>query len=318
LIKVLICGPISSKASENLSKHGIKADKQPLISEERLIEIIPNYDSIIVRSATKVTRGVIDAAKNLKLIVKAGSGYNNIDFDYAERKKIMVQNCPDSITNAVAEFTIAKILLLSKKIISSNLSMKNGKWEKDLSKGNEINGKILGIIGLGRIGKKVSKVACSMGMSVIAFDPYVSSSVMKNIFVKKVDLNYLVSSSDYITLHVPFNDATKNLITMNEINQMKSSVKIINTSRGGIFNEADLSQAIEDKRIAGAAIDVWLDEPPEIDNKLMKSERVICTPHIAGSTFESQENVGIAASEQVAQAFINNKFLNVVNKITEI
>ena len=318
LIKVLLCGSISSKAYKKLLEYDIKADSRPLLEEKKLIEIIPDYDSIIVRSATKITKKVLDAAKNLKLIVKAGSGYNNIDFEYAERKKIMVQNCPDSITNAVAEFTIAQILLLSRKIIDSNSTMKNGKWDKDLFRGNEINGKILGIIGFGRIGRKVSKIAHSMGMQVILYDPYVNSTTMQNIFVKKVELDYLISSCDYISLHLPLNRETKNLITIREINKMKKSVRIINTSRGGIINEIDLLKAIQDKKIYGAAIDVWSSEPPKKNNKLMKFDRVISTPHIAGSTYESQENVGIEAASQVVQAFINNEYKNVVNNISAI
>jgi D-3-phosphoglycerate dehydrogenase / 2-oxoglutarate reductase len=317
LINVLLCGPISAKAVETLRRNGINANLQPLLEENKLIEIIPDYNALIVRSATKVTKSVIKAAKKLKLIVKAGSGYNNIDLDIATKQGIVIENCPDSVTNAVVEFTVAQLLLLSKKIIHSNNSMKKGKWEKDLNKGTELNGKILGIIGFGRIGSKVAVISKALGMSILTYDPYVDRNIVEEAFVKKVDFNYLISQSDYITLHLPLNNETENLITMSEIDKMKDSVCIINNSRGGIINETDLYKAIDCGKIYKAAIDVWSYEPPKPDHSLINYDQVICTPHIAGSTFESQENVGLDAANQVVDAFTKNKLINVVNKTYE-
>jgi len=318
MINVLLCGPISPKAVDKLHENGMNGTILPVITEKELISIIPDYDAIIVRSATKVNKKVIEAGRNLKLIVKAGSGYDNIDIEVAKEARIVVENCPDSITHAVVEFTFAQLLHFAKTIDINSYSMKSGRWEKAKHKGRELKNKTLGIIGFGRIGRGVAVIAKSFGMKVLVFQPSMNKQSAQKYNATKVEFNKLISESDYISLHIPLNEKTRNLISETEFRKMKPTAYIINNSREGIIDEPALSNALENKIIAGAAIDVWENETIQMDNSLLESDRVLPTSHIAGSTFESQENVGIDAALQIVDAFKNNNLVNVVNNVYEI
>lgn len=318
MIKILLLGDINEKAVRVLQDSDIYADVKPVLSEDELVNIIPEYHGLIVRSSTKVTANVIKAANKLAIIGRAGVGIDNIDVEAATRRGIVVENSPDCITNAVAEFTIGFLLLLSKKILQSNASTKKGQWEKKAHKGSEINDKVLGIIGLGRIGSKVSKIANHLGMDVIAYDPYVDDKTMQSHKSRKVELDQLLKCAHYISFHVPLTEETNNMLGDPEFQKIKKGTRIINTARGGIVNEEALERAIRSGTIIGAAIDTWETEPLTENNPLLKYEEVIGTAHIAGSTEESQIGVGIAIANQLAEAFRNKKMINVVNGISTL
>ena len=299
--RILITDPIDEEGIKILKKY-FDVDVKTELKEDEIVKIIKNYDALIVRSATKVTKKIIDAS-NLKVIGRAGTGLDNIDVESAKAKGIAVLNSPIGNVVSVAELVFGMMISLSRNLIKANISMKSGKWEKKGLMGNELYGKTLGIIGLGRIGKEVAKIALAFGMHVIAYDPFIKE--VEN--VKLVSLDELLENSDFITIHVPLTDETKNLIGKNEIEKMKKGVKIINTSRGGIVNEDALYDALVSGKIAGAALDVFENEPPFGSNseKLLELDNVIVTPHIGASTHEAQKKCGIEIAENILKFFGN-------------
>jgi D-3-phosphoglycerate dehydrogenase len=311
-LKVLISDNISPKCIEILKKTGLKVDVKTGMKTEELKACIGDYDGLIIRSATKVTSEIIDAAINLKVIGRAGSGLDNVNSTAATKKGIVVMNTPGGNTITTAEHTISLMLSLARKIPQATMSMKAGKWEKKKFMGVELFNKTLGIIGIGNIGSQVAKRAQGLAMNVIAYDPFLSEDKAKAMGVEKVDLQDVFSRSDFITIHTPLTPETKNIINKETINMMKNSVRIINCARGGIINEKDLYDAVIDGKVAGAALDVFEKEPPE-NNPLLTLDNVIATPHLGASTKEAQENVAIAVAEQVVDYLINNTIRNAVN-----
>jgi D-3-phosphoglycerate dehydrogenase len=260
------------------------------LEKEQLIKEIRHYHGLIVRSATVVSKDIIDAGEILKVIGRAGSGLDNIDMDYARSKGIVVLNTPGSNALAVAELTVAMMFSLARRLYPAINSMKNKRWEKSNLTGSEISGKTIGFVGFGQIGQKVGRIAAGLNMQILV---HKTRPVLKSpgYEFEVVPLDTLLAKSDYVTLHVPKSEQTTNLITLTELKKMKTSAFLINCARGGIINEKDLLYALDQGIIAGAGLDVFETEPP-VNHRLIQHERVIATPHIGGASVESQERVG--------------------------
>ena len=309
--KVLISDAMDVIAEKILLENNIDVDVKTDFTFDELIEKIPSYDGLIVRSATKVTKEIIENAKKLKLIGRAGAGVDNIDLPAAKEKNIIVMNTPGGNTNATAEHTLALLLSLSRKIPNADATTHRGEWAKKRLKGNEIKGKTIGIIGFGNVGKRFAEMCNALGLKVIILSK--SFEGIKNDFPKyeSVNLTQLLEAADIISFHCkPPLDGSP-IIATNEINQMKKSSIIINTARGNLVSEIDLSEAIKNKTIKGAAIDVFADEPAH-DNILFGLDNVILTPHIAASTSESQIIVAEMVANQFVDYFLRDKVNNAV------
>jgi D-3-phosphoglycerate dehydrogenase len=311
-MKVLVSDNISPKGIELMKKAGLHVDVKPGMSPEELKACIGEYHALIIRSATKVTADIIEAAVNLRVIGRAGSGLDNVDKVAATKKGIVVMNTPGGNTITTAEHTIAMLFAMARNIPQATVSMKEGKWEKKKFMGVELFNKTLGVIGLGNIGSQVAKRALALEMNVIGYDPFLSDERAREIGVEKVSLDELFERSDFITIHTPLTEETKNLINKDSIKKMKDGVRIINCARGGIVNEKDLYEALQSGKVAAAALDVFEKEPPE-DLSLISLPNVICTPHLGASTKEAQENVAVAIAEQVIDYLINGTIRNAVN-----
>jgi len=295
-MKVLICDATDPKALKLIEEAGIEVVNQPDITPEELLEVISEYPCMVVRSRTKVTKEVLDAGTSLKSVVRAGVGLDNIDVAYAQDEGIKVLNTPSASTQSVAELTVAYLMALARNIPLMTASMKAGKWEKKSFLGSEVSGKTLGLIGSGRIGSAVADRAIALGMTVVAFDPYVTE--LPNITL--MELDELLSKADYISLHVPHTDETHNILDEAAFAKVKPGVRIINCSRGGTIDEDALYQAIQDGKIAGAALDVFADEPLA-DSKLFSLDQVIGSPHIGAGTKEAKARVGEVAAQKVIE-----------------
>jgi len=311
-MKVLISDNISSKCVEILKNAGLEVDMKVGLKPEELKACIGDYHGLVIRSATKVTSDIISAAKNLKVIGRAGSGLDNVDKTAATKKGIVVMNTPGGNTITTAEHTIAHLVSLARLIPQATMSLKAGKWEKKKFMGVELYNKTLGILGIGNIGSQVAKRMQAFAMNVIAFDPFLSEDKAKIMGVEKVDLKELFKRSDFITIHTPLTPETKNLINKKTIKIMKQGVRIINCARGGLINEKDLYDAIVEGKVAGAALDVFEKEPPG-NNPLLTLDNVIATPHLGASTKEAQENVAVAVAEQIVDYLIHGTIRNAVN-----
>ncbi len=298
--KVLITDKINKVAGDILE--GVaQVDYKETLPEEELIKIIGDYDGLIVRSQTKVTPKVLEAAKNMKIIGRAGVGVDNIDINESTKSGIIVVNSPDGNTTAAAEHTVALMLSMSRHVPDANASTKTGKWERSKFTGTEVFKKTLGIIGLGKIGSRVAKAALGLGMRVVVYDPFASKKVIENLGASPVDsLENFWSICDYITVHVPKTKDTIDLINKDTIAKMKDGVRIINCARGGIVNENDLKEALDSGKVAQAAVDVFSSEPLKEDNVLLECKGdLILTPHLGASTEEAQINVAIDVAEQI-------------------
>jgi len=296
IMKVLICDATDPKALKIIEEAGIEVVNQPDITPEELIKVIPDFPCMVVRSRTKVTKEVLDAGTSLKSVVRAGVGLDNIDVGYAKEKGVKVLNTPSASTQSVAELTVAYLMALARNIPLMAASMKAGKWEKKSFLGSEVSGKILGLIGSGRIGQAVADRAISLGMTVVAYDPYVTQ--LPNITL--IELNDLLAEADYISLHIPHTDETHNILDASAFAKMKDGVRIINCARGGTIDEEALYQAIQEGKVAGAALDVFAEEPL-IDPKLFSLDQVMGSPHIGAGTAEAKERVGQVAAEKVIE-----------------
>jgi len=298
--KVLASDPLAKSAVEQMRDAGLVVDEKTDLSVEQLKSEIANYDAIVVRSATKVRAEIIDAAANLKLIVRAGVGLDNIDVEYAKNKGIEVRNTPAASSNSVAELALGHLISLARYISRGTVSVRSGKWEKKALKGIEIYGKTLGIVGIGRIGQSLAKKATALGMKVVAYDKFVDKSPLPEI-VEMVPFDQLLADSDFISLHIPFDPKVGATIGKPEIEKMKDGVRILNCARGGVIDEAALASALASGKVAGAALDVFATEPPASDNPLFAQENVSFTPHIGASTVEAQARVGAEAASTVIE-----------------
>ncbi|VVB71387.1 Glyoxylate reductase [uncultured archaeon] len=291
--------------SDSLAEDGIKRLKSALdvdvitnLSPEELIVKIKDYDALVIRSGTKVTADVIKAADRLKVIGRAGVGIDNVDVEAATKKGIIVLNTPGGNTISAAEHTIAMMLALARNIPQANAALHKGEWNRKKYTGVEFFNKTLGIVGLGRVGAEVATRMKSFGMQIIAYDPFVTEERAKQMGLKLADLQTVLREGDFITVHTPLTNETRNLIDDDEFNIMKPSVRIVNCARGGIINEAALARAVAEGKIAGAAVDVFTKEPPT-GNPLLEQEKIITTPHLGASTTEAQVNVAVAVADQI-------------------
>lgn len=296
-MKILVCDKTEAEAIEKMRAAGLTVDVRDDITPEELMQVLPHYDGCVVRSRTKIRQPLIDVCPNLKVIVRGGVGLDTIDAEYARSKGIAVMNTPQASSVSVAELAIGFMFALARSIYQATASMKAEKWEKKSFEGEELGGKTLGIIGIGNIGQEVAQRALALGMIVIAYDPYVSQAPAN---VKMVSFDELLASSDYISLHLPRTKETENMLGAPELAKMKDGVRLINCARGGIVDEEALYQALTNGKVAGAALDVFAEEPPT-DWKLVRLPNVISTPHIGASTQEAQGRIGAEVAEKLIE-----------------
>ena len=310
-MKILVNDAIAEEAIDLL-----KAKHEVDVMDYGAIELLGNigrYDAIIVRSRTKVTEDVIQKGENLKVIGRAGVGVDNIDVEAATARKIPVVFSPRGSTVSVAELAMGHMISLARKLVFSDRSIRAGKWEKKKYRGTELQGKVLGLVGAGRIGAEVAKRAKAFGMSVLAFDPYLSREIADEIGVELVELPRLLKEADFVSVHAILTPETKGLIGKEELDTMKQTVFLVNCARGGIIDEAALADALEGDRIAGAALDVFENEPPR-DSPLLRLENIHLTPHLGASTTEAQVRAGSIVAEQVLKVLGGEQPNQIVNR----
>jgi D-3-phosphoglycerate dehydrogenase len=298
MTKILISDSIHPEFIDTLEEIGIQVDYKPNVKDEHLFEIIPEYDGLVVRSRTKVTQELIEQGSKLKVIGRAGVGLDNIDVDYANEKEIIVVNTPEAPSASVAELVIGLMISIVRYIPLANASMKEGIWIKSKLTGYELKDKTLGIIGLGRVGSIVARIASAIGMSILFFDPYVSVEYAEKLGFNSVSLETLLNYADVVTLHVPLTSETYHMISRSELNVMKKSAILINTSRGAVIDESALVEALRSGEISGAGLDVYSNEPPK-DMELINLPNVICTPHIGSETLETKKRIATLLAEKV-------------------
>ena len=300
-MKVLIADSIDEEGI-NILRSYTEVDIKTGLQEDELVSVIADYDAMVVRSQTQVTSKVIKAGKKLQVIGRAGVGVDNIDVDEATQQGIVVVNAPTGNTTAAAEHAIALMLAVARHIPQANTVLKSGVWQRSNFIGTEVRNKTLGIIGLGNIGSEVARRARGLEMKIIAYDPFISVDYARNLQVELVPLKQLLQESDFITLHIPLTKSTKGLIGAKELALVKPNARIINTARGGLINEEALVKAVKEKRIAGAAIDVFIQEP--ITNSILfEDDRIVVTPHLGASTTEAQAMVARDVAEQIIAVF---------------
>jgi D-3-phosphoglycerate dehydrogenase len=314
-MNVLICDPISPRGIEYFKQQpGLRVTVlEKRLSEAELIPIVGEVEAMVVRSETKVTRKIMEAAPKLSVVGRAGVGVDNVDVDAATQRGIIVMNTPSGNTISTAELTFSMLMALARKIPQANASMKAGEWNRKAFQGTELYNKTLGILGMGRIGSEVAKRALAFGMKVLAYDPYLNLARAKAMQVELVELDEIYARSDFITVHMPMSDETKGMINSTAFGKMKRGVRVLNCARGGIINEVDLYEAINNGKVAGAALDVYEQEPLPKDFPLRQLPQVIMTPHLGASTEEAQENVGIEVAEAITDYLLNGAVRNAVN-----
>jgi len=296
--RVLVADPIEESAVAKLEAAGLEVVTRNHDTDGPIEEQIKGFDCVVVRSATKITKEVIDASDKLKLVVRAGVGLDNVDKAAAEAKGVVVQNTPEAPTVSVAEMVFSLMFSLARNITQADSSMKDERWEKKKLQGTELWNKTIGIVGFGRIGQEVAKRAKAFDMDVLAYDVIDIDEACKEVGAKRSDINTIIEQADYISLHVPLLPQTKGMIGEKELKTMKKTAYLINTSRGGVVNEKALLDALNNGEIAGAALDVFENEPP-VDWQLIKHPRLVATPHLASSTEEAQVRVGDLTVQKV-------------------
>ena len=311
-MKILISDKMSNKVEDVLKSKSIDYDIKTGLEPNELKSIIDDYDGILIRSATKLTSDILENCSNLKVIGRAGVGVDNVDLDVATKNKILVMNTPLGNLEATAELTVGLMFSLYRHIHNANASTHEGKWEKAKFMGTELKGKTLGIVGFGNIGQRVAEICKVIGMQILTNSNSASDEVLNSFGAKKVSTEELISSSDVLSLHTKLNDQTKNMLNKESIATMKSSAVIINCARGGLINESDLKDALNNDVIAGAAIDVYETEPAT-ENVMFGAKNLLLTPHLGASSNEAQSNVAIDVANQVADFLKENKIVNNVN-----
>ena len=311
-MKILISDKMSNKVEDVLKSKSIDYDIKTGLEPNELKSIIDDYDGILIRSATKLTADILENCSNLKVIGRAGVGVDNVDLDVATKNKILVMNTPLGNLEATAELTVGLMFSLYRHIHNANASTHEGKWEKAKFMGTELKGKTLGIVGFGNIGQRVAEICKVIGMQILTNSNSASDEILNSFGAKKVSTEELISSSDVLSLHTKLNDQTKNMLNKESIATMKSSSVIINCARGGLINESDLKDALNNDVIAGAAIDVYETEPAT-ENVMFGAKNLLLTPHLGASSKEAQSNVAIDVANQVADFLKENKIVNNVN-----
>ena len=312
--KVLISDALSPAAVQIFKDRGIEVEFQPALGKDRekLAAVVGNYDGLAIRSATKVTSKVLEQARSLKVIGRAGIGVDNVDIPAATARGIIVMNTPFGNSITTAEHAISLMLALARQIPEADASTRAGKWEKNKFMGVEIFGKTLGVVGCGNIGSIVADRATGLRMKVVAFDPFLSQERADDLGVEKVEIDELFRRADFITLHTPLTDKTRNIINAGAIKNMKKGVRIINCARGGLVDEAALYEALRSGQVAGAAFDVFVTEPAT-ENPLFHLPNVVCTPHLGAATSEAQENVALQIAEQMSDYLLRGAITNAIN-----
>ena len=311
-MKILISDKMSNKVEDVLKSKSIDYDIKTGLEPNELKTIIDDYDGILIRSATKLTSDILENCSNLKVIGRAGVGVDNVDLDVATKNKILVMNTPLGNLEATAELTVGLMFSLYRHIHNANASTHEGKWEKAKFMGTELKGKTLGIVGFGNIGQRVAEICKVIGMQILTNSNSASDEVLNSFGAKKVSTEELISSSDILSLHTKLNEQTKNMLNKESIATMKSSSVLINCARGGLINESDLKDALNNDVIAGAAIDVYETEPAT-ENVMFGAKNLLLTPHLGASSKEAQSNVAIDVANQVADFLKENKIVNNVN-----
>ena len=310
--KVLISDKLSPAAVDIFKQRGVQADVKPGLSKAELLAIIGEYDGLAIRSATKVTAEVIRAAKRLKVIGRAGIGVDNVDIPAATAAGIIVMNTPFGNSITTAEHAIALMMALARDIPAANASTHAGKWEKNRFMGVEVTAKTLGVIGCGNIGAIVADRAKGLKMRVLAYDPYLSPERAADLGVEKAELNELLARADFISIHTPLTNETRNIISADSIAKMKKGARLINCARGGLVDEKAVKEAIDSGHLAGAAFDVFVEEPATA-SPLFGNEKFIATPHLGASTTEAQENVALQVAEQISDYLLTGAIVNALN-----
>ena len=312
--KVLISDKMNKLAEDIFKARGVEVDVKTGLKPDELKAIIGQYEGLAIRSSTTVTPEILEAATNLKVVGRAGIGVDNVDIKAATAKGVIVMNTPFGNSITTAEHAIAMMFALARDIPQASASTHEGKWEKNKFMGVELYNKTLGLIGCGNIGSIVADRAIGLKMNVLAYDPFLSADKAVELGVKKVELDELFENADFITLHVPKNEKTKNIINKDAIAKMKKGVRIINCARGGLINETDLKEALDSGKVAGAALDVFDVEPATKDTTpLLGHEKIICTPHLGASTDEAQVNVAIQVAEQLSDYLVTGAVVNALN-----
>ena len=311
-MKILISDKMSNKVEDVLKSKQIDYDIKTGMSPEELKEVIDQYDGILIRSATKLTSDILADCKNLKVIGRAGVGVDNVDLDQATKNKILVMNTPLGNLEATAELSVGLMFSLMRNIHLANDSTHQGKWEKPKFIGTELKGKTLGIVGYGNIGQRVAEICSTIGMNIITNSKSASDEDLSRFKAKKVSTEQLIKEADIVSIHTKLNDETKYMFNKETLSTMKPTSVIINCARGGLINEADLKDALNNGVIAGAAIDVYENEPAT-DNVMFGAKNLLLTPHLGASSKEAQSNVAIDVANQVADFLIDNKIVNNVN-----
>jgi len=302
-IRILVCDPIDSKGIEKLRKAGFTVDLAASITKKDLEKRVQEYDVLIVRSRTKITREIIECGKRLRLIARAGAGLDNIDLKAAEERRIAVINTPEATADSVAELTIGLMIALARQIILADSSMKQGRWIKKELRGLLLKGRKLGLIGLGNIGLRVARIAKAMGMKILVTKRTPPSpELLESLEAEFLPLDELLRQSDIVSIHVPLSEETKHMISVEEISKMKDGAFLINTSRGEIVDEKALLDALRSGKLRGAALDVYAAEPPE-NLEIIKLPNVICTPHIGAQTVEAQKKASLMLAKKIIQFF---------------
>ncbi len=310
--KVLISDKLSPAAVEIFRQRGVEADLRPGLSPAELRDIIAPYEGLAVRSATKVTRELLAAASSLKVVGRAGIGVDNIDVKSATARGVVVMNTPQGNTITTAEHAIAMMFALARQIPEASASTRAGRWEKNRFMGVELSGKTLGVIGCGNIGSIVAERAVGLHMKVVAYDPFLSEKRAVDLGVEKVELDALLARADFITLHTPLTDATRNILSREALAKTKRGVRVINCARGGLVDEAALAEAMKAGHVAGTALDVFETEPAT-ESPLFALDNVVCTPHLGAATTEAQENVALQVAEQISDFLLTGAVTNAIN-----
>lgn len=312
-MKVLISDKMDPRCVEILEKDpGIQVEMKTGLNAEELSQIIGEYDALIVRSSTQVTEELLQKARKLRVVGRAGAGVDNIDVEAATRRGIIVMNTPGGNSISTAEHTFAMMIALARNIPQACASLRAGRWERHRFTGIELAGKTLGILGLGKVGREVAVRAAAFGMKVLGYDPFVSTEMAESYGARLVALEEVLANADFISVHLPLNDQTRNILGDPEFARCREGMRLINCARGGIVDEAALRRALDSGKVAGAALDVFAQEPP-VDRTLIEHEKVICTPHLGASTQEAQANVAIQIAAQVADVLMDRVIRNAVN-----
>jgi D-3-phosphoglycerate dehydrogenase len=310
--KVLISDSMDPKAAEIFCDKGVEVDERPGLSKDELKAIIGDYDGLAIRSATKVTADLLEAATRLKVIGRAGIGVDNVDIAAATARGIVVMNTPFGNSITTAEHAIALMFALARDLPAADASTQAGKWEKNRFMGVELTSKTLGLIGAGNIGSIVADRALGLRMKVVAFDPFLTPERALDLGVEKVELDELLARADFITLHTPLTEQTRNILSRENLARTRKGVRIVNCARGGLIDEAALKEALESGHVAGAALDVFADEPAK-ESPLFGTPGLVATPHLGASTTEAQVNVAIQVAEQMAEFLVRGGVTNALN-----